>query len=179
MRLWSIHPKYLDPAGLVALWREALLAQKVLEGKTKGFKNHPQLKRFKNHSNPRRAIEHYLMGIWKEGRRRGYNFNREGIKAAPRIRKITVSRAQLKYELDWLRRKLRERNPQRYRELFTVKRIQSHPIFEIVEGEIEEWEKRKSGVGRDENAFPRKRGIKVWELCFGTMTSGERGQKEA
>ena len=41
MKLWSIHPKYLDAKGLVALWREALLAQKVLDGKTEGYKNHP------------------------------------------------------------------------------------------------------------------------------------------
>ena len=38
MRLWSIHPKYLGTKGLVALWREALLAQKVLQGNTKGYK---------------------------------------------------------------------------------------------------------------------------------------------
>jgi len=30
MRLWSLHPRYLDAKGLVALWREGLLAQKVL-----------------------------------------------------------------------------------------------------------------------------------------------------
>lgn len=148
MRLWSIHPKYLDPVGLVALWREALLAQKVLEGKTKGFKNHPQLERFKTHSNARRAVANYLIEIWKEAKRRGYNFDKGEIKAAPRIKKIRVSRAQLKYELDWLRHKLKERNPQKYRELFSVKKIESHPVFEIIEGEIEEWEKTKSGVGQ-------------------------------
>jgi hypothetical protein len=43
MRLWSLHPQYLDPQGLVALWREALLAQAVLRGKTRGYKHHPQL----------------------------------------------------------------------------------------------------------------------------------------
>lgn len=37
MRLWSIHPRYLDTKGLVALWRETLLlAQAVLFGNTKG-----------------------------------------------------------------------------------------------------------------------------------------------
>jgi hypothetical protein len=36
MRLWTLHPKYLDARGLVALWREALLAQKVLRGATRG-----------------------------------------------------------------------------------------------------------------------------------------------
>lgn len=48
MRIWSLHPKYLDTKGLVALWRETLLAQHVLSGKTKRYKNHPQLARFKN-----------------------------------------------------------------------------------------------------------------------------------
>ena len=37
MRLWTLHPKYLDPQGLVALWREALLARAVLQGKTRGY----------------------------------------------------------------------------------------------------------------------------------------------
>lgn len=56
MRLWIIHPKYLDSVGLVAVWRETLSAQKALKGKTKGIANHPQLKRFKNHPYPERAI---------------------------------------------------------------------------------------------------------------------------
>lgn len=38
MRLWVSHPKYLDCKGLVALWRESLLARKVLKGKTKGWR---------------------------------------------------------------------------------------------------------------------------------------------
>ena len=46
MRLWSLHPKYLDARGLVALWREALLAQAVLRGETRGYRHHPQLARF-------------------------------------------------------------------------------------------------------------------------------------
>lgn len=43
MRLWSLHPQYLDAKGLVALWREGLLAQAVLAGQTRGYKRHPQL----------------------------------------------------------------------------------------------------------------------------------------
>jgi hypothetical protein len=46
MRLWSVHPRYLDRQGLTAAWREALLAQKVLTGTTRGYRNHPQLVRF-------------------------------------------------------------------------------------------------------------------------------------
>lgn len=48
MRIWSVHPSLLDAKGLVACWRETLLAQKVLQGLTKGYKNHPQLDRFSN-----------------------------------------------------------------------------------------------------------------------------------
>ncbi len=76
MRLWGIHPVYLDKAGLVAWWREALLAQKVLRGETKGYRKHPQLRRFRDHPHPQRTIAHYLIGIWEEGDRRGYHFNK-------------------------------------------------------------------------------------------------------
>ncbi len=76
MRLWSIHPQYLDPQGLVALWREALLAQAVLRGETRGYRNHPQLERFKEHAAPLAAISHYLQAVYAEATRRGYRFNR-------------------------------------------------------------------------------------------------------
>lgn len=65
MRLWSIHPKYLDRIGLIALWREAILAQKVLKGETKGYRHHPQLIRFKSHCDPEGAIGKYLLEVWK------------------------------------------------------------------------------------------------------------------
>ncbi|MEN6399799.1 MAG: pyrimidine dimer DNA glycosylase/endonuclease V, partial [Rectinema sp.] len=29
MRLWTLHPQYLDQKGLTAAWREGLLAKKV------------------------------------------------------------------------------------------------------------------------------------------------------
>src|SRR5579862_5032823 len=75
MRLWTLHPKYLDAKGLVALWREALLAQKVLRGKTKGYRHHPQLARFKAHENPVVALAAYLREVHKEAKRRGYAFD--------------------------------------------------------------------------------------------------------
>lgn len=56
MRLWSVHPKYLDTRGLTACWREGLLARKVLLGQTKGYRNHPQLIRFRNTQNPVAAV---------------------------------------------------------------------------------------------------------------------------
>ena len=75
MRLWSLHPKYLDPQGLVALWREALLARAVLQGKTKGYKHHPQLRRFQESPSPRRYIAAYLKEVHAEATRRGYRFD--------------------------------------------------------------------------------------------------------
>lgn len=147
MRLWSLHPHYLDKTGLVALWRESLLAQKVLRGATKGYRNHPQLKRFRNHPRPLRAIAYYLIETWEEGRRRGYNFNKGKIGEA-RIRdmkKIPVTNGQLRYELTWLCGKMQRRDPVRYQQLLAVLEIECHPSFQVVEGDIEEWEKKKGG----------------------------------
>ena len=70
MRLWSLHPKLLDRMGLLALWREGLLAQKVLLGQTAGYRFHPQLKRFQANKNPVGAISTYLWGVVDEARER-------------------------------------------------------------------------------------------------------------
>lgn len=146
MRLWSVHPKYLDRAGLTALWRESLLAQKVLDGTTKGYKNHPQLRRFYSHSQPRKAIGKYLREVWRESKVRGYNFDRTLIKAEGPANKIALNRGQLRYEFDLLRAKLKKRDPVKYHQLPSASNAQSHPLFRIVEGEIDEWEKVKPGV---------------------------------
>lgn len=148
MRLWSIHPKYLDRVGLVALWREALLARKVLKGETKGFKNHPQLERFRMHSYPQRAMAHYLTGIWEESRRRGYHFDERKIGTKDTAEKIPVTRGQLRYEFDRLCDKLKRRDPHRYRELQSVKEIDCHLSFRIIEGEIQDWEKTELNLGK-------------------------------
>ena len=75
MRLWTIHPKHLDAKGLVALWREALLAQKVLQGGTRGYRHHPQLRRFLATSRPAAALARYLAAVHEESVRRGYHFD--------------------------------------------------------------------------------------------------------
>ena len=142
MRLWSIHPKYLDRIGLVALWRESLLAQKVLKGETKGYKNHPQLLRFRIHPDPVSAIAMYLQKVWEESKRRGYNFDIEKIGNVAVIEKIPVTRGQLKYEFGWLCCKLKNRSYQKYRELLYSREIECHPLFEVIDGEIEAWEKK-------------------------------------
>lgn len=142
MRLWSIHPKYLDRIGLIALWREALLAQKVLKREIKGYGHHPQLRRFKCHSDPEAAIATYLLEVWEESRRRRYTFDRGKIMNHTTVEKIPVKRGQLNFEFEWLCRKLKVRNNDKYEELRSVKIVECHPLFEVIEGEIEEWERQ-------------------------------------
>lgn len=139
MRIWSLHPEYLDPKGLVALWRETLLAKKVLENNTKGYKNHPQLIRFKAASNPLKAINQYLSFIYEEAKLRDYNFDKDKIDWNFSLVKINVTEGQMQYEILHLKRKLTERDPQRLMNLEGVT-IHPNPIFTIVPGEIEPWE---------------------------------------
>jgi hypothetical protein len=140
MRIWSLHPKYLDAKGLVALWRETLLAQYVLEGKTKGYKNHPQLHRFKKSKYPVDAINVYLSFIFEEAKSRGYNFNEKKFDADSRKIKLPVTKGQMKYEMEHLLKKLKTRDPALYKKYKSVKTILPHPMFKIVNGKIEDWE---------------------------------------
>ena len=141
MRLWTLHPKYLDARGLVALWREALLAQKVLRGATRGYKHHPQLRRFSRLANPSAALAGYLAVVHKEAVQRGYKFDESKI-GAQRIRgNMTETRGQLLYEWRHLKRKLRKRDVKRYRDLLPVKIPAPHPLFRIVPGRVQDWEK--------------------------------------
>ena len=140
MRLWSLHPKYLDSKGLVALWREALLAKTVLNGETKGYKNHPQLLRFKKNKNPKALINTYLLNIYKESLSRGYNFNKNKIDPELTSLKIRVTTGQIRYELKHLILKLKIRDPSRYMELINIKEPEPNPSFIVVEGDIEPWE---------------------------------------
>ena len=144
MRLWTIHPKYLDTKGLVALWREALLAKKVLQNKIRGYKNHPQLIRFKNQSSPVNAINCYLLEIFKESQNRNFKFDIRKIGSLQPVIRIPVSSGQIKYEFGHLLKKLKERDPVQYRKLKNQIKIAPHPLFKKVRGAIEKWEKIKS-----------------------------------
>ena len=140
MRIWSVHPKYLDAKGLVALWRETLLAKNVLEGNTKGYKNHPQLNRFKAVEKPLEAINQYLAEVWDEATRRGYNFDRTKIDFDFQKIKIDVTTGQLQYEFNHLLKKLEQRDPERYKQFEKLKMVDCAEIFDVKEGEIEKWE---------------------------------------
>jgi len=140
MRIWSLHPEYLDAKGLVALWRETLLAKHVLEGKTKGYRNHPQLDRFKKLDKPVQAVNQYLAAVLAEARARGYSFDEKKIDPRFSPVKIPVTRGQVKYETEHLLSKLRTRDPEKFRMLKKNKRFRTHPIFRVVPGGVEEWE---------------------------------------
>ena len=142
MRLWTLHPKYLDPRGLVALWREALLAQAVLKGQTSGYKHHPQLIRFRNTPSPAESIASYSRGVYDESCRRGYCFDVVKIGSAGTMESIIVTQGQLDYEWIHLKKKLRARAPSWLNRIQTIQRPVPHPLFRIVPGKVEEWEVR-------------------------------------
>ena len=140
MRLWTLHPSHLDGQGLVALWRESLLARAVLRGRTRGYRHHPQLVRFRTQDAPVRAIDVYLTGIVAEAERRGYAFDRSKIGRPRSCTPLVSTRGQLEYEWAHLLSKLRLRNPDLYARL-RVEQPTAHPCFRIVPGPLEPWER--------------------------------------
>lgn len=142
MRLWSLHPRHLDRQGLVACWREALLAQAVLAGRTTGYRNHPPLHRFRNLPDPGFAVGHYLAGLAREATARGYRFDSAHIDHAQApAPAIPVTTGQLEFERDHLLGKLRRRNPDQADLLATADPHEAHPAFEVITGAIESWER--------------------------------------
>jgi hypothetical protein len=140
MRIWSIHPKYLDSKGLVAVWRETLLAKKVLEDKTNGYRNHPQLQRFKASDDSLNSINQYLAAIFNEAGRREYCFDKKKVQWDFKRSTLKVTKGQVRYEMEHLKRKLRMRDKKKLREILSIKKIEPHPLFIIVPGKIENWE---------------------------------------
>jgi len=141
MRLWSLHPSLLDRVGLVALWREALLAQKVLAGATKGYRRHPQLDRFRQSRYPMRAIASYLWSVADEATERGYLFDVSKIARRRGKVDIRITKGQLAYELTHLKQKLRQRDPQRLQLVSERKAVKINSTFKAVDGPIAPWER--------------------------------------
>ncbi len=141
MRLWSLHPMLLDSKGLVALWREGLLAQKVLKGETTGYRNHPQLLRFKEHPKPLGAIGTYLAAVSIEAKLRNYNFDASKIVRARTRRLIAVSDDQLAYEWRHLRLKLIKRAPDWLATIEIGGYVPMNGLFHLVGGPIADWER--------------------------------------
>ncbi len=143
MRLWTLHPKYLDARGLVAAWREALLAQAVLRGRTSGYRRHPQLARFRECSSPVGAIGCYLVGLYREATRRGYHFDRRRIAQPASRARLRAPVGQIEYEWRHLKRKLAARDRAWLAQLPNIRRPEAHPAFHIVAGGVATWEKEK------------------------------------
>jgi len=146
MRLWSIHPKYLDPPGLGGLWREAVLTQYIVEGRTPAYRRHPQVRRVLDQPDPWGAVHDYLMGVWEEGRRRGYRYDRSKIAAHRGGCMMDCPRGQLEYEIALLRVKLEGRDPGRLRFLPLPGGAEPHPSIRVVEGGVAEWERPRADV---------------------------------
>ena len=143
MRLWSLHPRYLDAQGLVALWREALLGRAVLRGRTKGYRHHPQLDRFRAHPAPRSAISTYLGGVHAEAASRGYTFNAAKIGTSRCRDRLPVTEGQIAHEWEHLMRKLSLRSPAIYRRWRAVRTPECHPFMRRRAGGIEAWERSR------------------------------------
>lgn len=141
MRLWSLHPRYLDTRGLVALWRESLLAQAALAGRTRGYTQHPQLQRFAESRAPAAYVGAYLRAVHDESVRRGFRFDGSKIDCDERISPLEVTRGQLDYEWTHLSRKLEIRSPATLCQLTSVKLVRPHPLFRVVKGQVAQWER--------------------------------------
>ena len=141
MRLWSLHPRYLDPQGLVALWREALLAQAVLAGETKGYRNHPQLARFRAGARPAAIIAEYLRAVHTESLERGYRFDKGRIGRLRTPKRLDVTSGQLAFEWRHLMKKLETRAPKQYEKLLAEENPLPHPLFRVTPGCVADWER--------------------------------------
>ncbi len=126
----------------MALWREALLAQAVLRGETRGYRSHPQLDRFKNHPRPLAAIAVYLQAIYAETVARGYAFDKDKIQDAAEPAMLLVTSGQLDYEWRHLMKKLKTRNFSLYQKWQETMMPEPHPMFEVRVGDVEPWERR-------------------------------------
>jgi hypothetical protein len=141
MRLWSLHPRHLDAKGIVALWREGLLARAVLAGRTKGYLRHPQLDRFRECADPVAALDGYLSRVLDEARARGYAFDATKLEYRPSVgRRTLLSSGQLAYEWEHLLRKLYVRDRARWARSERESPA-PHPCFRIVPGGLEPWER--------------------------------------
>lgn len=142
MRLWSVHPGYLDRQALTACWREALLAQAVLAGRTRGYTRHPQLERFRDQADPLASIGVFLAGVVREADNRGYRFDRSRIDSGvSTVPLIAVTSGQLALEWAHLRAKLAARSPDVAAKWRDVVHPDPHPLFRSVPGPIAEWER--------------------------------------
>ncbi len=122
-----------------------MLAQKILMGVKKGesarYLNHPQMERFKKHKNPLGALATYLFYVWKEDVWGAYGFDKDRIKGVLIEERMEVTSGQLEYEFKHLKKKLKIRDAEKYKELLTIKEIEANPFLVVKKGPVASWEK--------------------------------------
>ncbi len=144
MRLWSLHPSYLDIQELFSTWKEGLLAFSVINNPETQLHNHPQLIRFKISGDPIGTLGFYLNEIFLEAKNRGFNFEGSKIESINTSISISVTLGQLDYEAMNLLNTLQERDKTKFSDLnsiFKQKDVKTHPLFYIISGPVEKWEK--------------------------------------
>jgi len=151
VRLWSLHPCYLDRPGLTAAWREALLAQAVLAGRTRGYTRHPQLERFRATEDALATVGAFLTGLREEATARGYRFDPARVDRplagsmpwAGWIGTVPVTDGQVAYEWSHLVAKLHRRSPETAArwEGLAASDVEVHPLFLVVPGPVAGWER--------------------------------------
>ncbi|MCE7032994.1 pyrimidine dimer DNA glycosylase/endonuclease V [Lysobacter sp. GX 14042] len=141
MRLWSLHPAHLDRQGLTALWREGLLARAVLSGRTRGYRNHPQLERFRAQPEPLAALDAYLAAVVDEAVVRGYRYDRGKLGPVLVVPPVEVAQGQLGFEWQHLMGKLARRSPDWYAAQQASGPPRCHPCLMVVPGPVAGWER--------------------------------------
>lgn len=150
MRIWSFHPKYLDKQGLSRAINEGIAGNKALrktgEGYPPSWEKHSQLERFKTTAIPGIYSQLYLDRLFMIK----YNSwmletNQEPFfddieNPYPKL-KVTIG--QLKYEWQRYLKKISKRSPKLYEELKSIELPEPHPLFNIIDGDVESWEKVK------------------------------------
>ncbi len=137
-----MHPQYFDRQALTAGWREALLAQAVIATPGRGYSRHPQLERFRADPAPLVVVGAFLTGIADEADARGYRFDRSRILVPGSVvARIALPQGQLDYEWSHLLGKLTTRSPLVAERWAAVTAPEAHPIFQVVDGGIADWER--------------------------------------
>jgi hypothetical protein len=147
MRLWTLSPRYLDRQGLTGLWREALLAQAVLRGFTRGYRSHPQLLRFRAQAEPLHTIAAYLRAVRTEAAARGYRFDGTLVPDLPAPFPILETSGQVALEWAHLKAKLARRSPDRLEAIKDLILPEPHPLFVIQPGAPQDWERMRPRHG--------------------------------
>jgi hypothetical protein len=150
MCLWSLHPEYQDPRGLVALWREALWCRRFSEVKG-AVMSPPSIGSFSGFGVARRPLPRYLYVVYAEAERRGYHFDVQRIPSEGHVDCVEVTHGQLAYEREYLKQSC-NRSPSWLTSIESASIPKPHPLFCIVSGTVAEWE-----VTNPQETFARTR----------------------